>query len=369
MSAGRHHRLLALLVPAGVFQSVIVGGAYGTGREVAEYLTAYGPLGGLLAIGAVMLGFALLLAVSFEFARVHRVYDYRNFIRGLLGRWWWSYEICFLLLLVIVLAVTGAAAGTVLADTFGIAPARGTLLMLCAVVVCNFFGRRLVEATLTVGALALSIGLLAFGWLVLGEAGGAVGATLARGGVEPGWLRSAGQFVLYNSALVPVLLYATSDLRTRTETLGAACIAALAGVLPALVLHLCFLARWPSVIEQAIPAYWMIGQFGTPQFLWVYVGLLFVTIVQTGVGVLQGVNERLDAWYAESRARVLPKWAHAAVAGAAVALSLLLSRAGIVDLIARGYGTLAWCFLVVFTLPVLTIGVARIRAGSPARSQ
>jgi uncharacterized membrane protein YkvI len=204
--------------------------------------------------------------------------------------------------------------------------------------------------------------LLAFAWLVLGEDGDVVRATLARGEVVPGWLGSAGKFVLYNSALVPVLLYATTGLRSRAETRVAACLAALAGVLPALVLHLVFLARHPAVLEQPIPAYWMIEQIGSRQFLWLYVGLLFVTIVQTGTGVLQGVNERLDSWYAERRARVLPEWAHAAVAGGAVGLSLMLSRAGIVDLIARGYGTLAWCFLLVFTLPVLTIGVARVRA-------
>ncbi len=362
-------RAAVYLVPAGVFQSVIVGGAYGTGREVAEFISAYGPVGGLLAIAAVAVGFTVLLGISFEFARVFRAYDYRSFIRELLGRYWWAYEACFLLLLVIVLAVTGAAAGTVLGDTFGLDPLRGTALMLAAVVVCNFFGRHLVEMSLTAGAIALTCGLLAYAWLVGSQAGDDIRAALGSGGVEPGWLTSAGQFILYNSALVPVLLYATTQIRSRAEAGGAALIAAIAGVLPALVLHLSFLARHPAAIEQDIPAYWMISQFGTEGFLVLYVCLLFVAIVQTGVGVLQGLNERLDAWSAEARGKVLPKWAHALIAGVAVALSLLLSRAGIVALIARGYGTLAWCFLVVFTVPVLTIGVARIRGRRPtARS-
>lgn len=362
-------RAAVYLVPAGVFQSVIVGGAYGTGREVAEFITAYGPLGGLFAIAAVVAGFTVLLATSFEFARVFRAYDYRSFIRELLGPYWWTYEACFLVLLVIVLAVTGAAAGTVLGDAFGIEPQRGTALMLAAVVICNFFGRRLVEMSLTAGAVALTCGLLAYAWLVGSQAGGDIRAALAAGEVEPGWLSSAGQFILYNSALVPVLLYATTQIRSRAEAGGAALVAAIAGALPALVLHLSFLARHPEASEQAIPAYWMIAQFGSAGFLSVYVCLLFVTIVQTGVGVLQGLNERLDAWSAENRGRVLPKWAHALTAGVAVSLSLLLSRAGIVALIARGYGTLAWCFLVVFTIPVLTIGIARIRGRRPtARS-
>lgn len=359
--SGWRRRVAVWLVPAGVFQSVIVGGAYGTGREVAEYITQYGALGGLLAIALVMLGLTAVLAACFEFARVFRVYDYRSFVRALLGEWWPAYEVCFVLLLVIVLAVTGSAAGLALANTFGVDARGGTAAVLVAVVACNFFGRRLVEATLTAGAVALSAGLIAYGVLVATQAGDGILHTLATGDIAPGWWLSGLKFTLYNSALVPVLLYATTTVRTRREAVGAAAVAAFAGVLPALVLHLSFLARYPGIVQEALPAYAMIAAFGTRAFLWVYVGLLFVTIVQTGVGVLQGLNERLDAWSAERRARPLPKWAHAAVAGLAFAVSVALARAGIVDLIARGYGSLAWCFLVVFTLPALTLGVARIR--------
>lgn len=361
MSVDWRRRIAVWLVPAGVFQSVIVGGAYGTGREVAEFMTQYGPHGGLLAIALVMLGFAVVLGACFEFARVFRVYDYRSFVRELLGRWWPAYEICFVLLLVIVLAVTGSAAGLTLENTFGIDAHTGTAVVMVAVVVSNFFGRRLVEATLTAGAIALSAGLLGYGALVATQAGSSVLRAVTGAGVESGWWISGLKFVLYNSALVPVLLYATTAIRTRREALGSAAVAAFAGILPALVLHLSFLARYPAIVAEPLPAYTMIATFGTRALLWVYVGLLFVTIVQTGVGVLQGLNERLDAWRAERRAKPLPPWAHAAVAGCAFAASIALARAGIVDLIARGYGTLAWCFLAVFTLPALTLGVARVR--------
>lgn len=358
------HWVGVYLVPAGVFQSVIVGGAYGTGREVVEFVSRYGALGGLLAIAAIAAGLSLVLGASFEFARVMRAYDYRSFLRSLLGAFWPAYEVFFLLLLVIVLAVTGAAAGTVLAETFGIERQAGTVFMLMAVVAGNFYGRRLVEMTLTAGAIALTVGLLAYGYLVASQAGGTIVAAVKSGEVVPGWLLSAGQFTLYNSALAPVLLYSTTQIATRGEAVTAAVLAALAGILPALILHLSFLARYPAALQQEIPAYWMIKQFGTDQFLWLYVSLLFMTIVQTGVGVLQGLNERLDAWYAETHSATFPKWGHALVAGGAVVLSLALARVGIVDLIAKGYGTLAWCFLVVFTIPVLSLGIARIRSES-----
>lgn len=357
------------LVPAGVFQSVVVGGAYGTGREVVEFVSRHGPWGGLLGILAISLGFWAVLGVSFEFARVFRAYDYRNFLRALLGRGWFAYEICFMLLLVIVLAVTGAAAGRVLADTFGIAAQSGTLAMLLAVVVCNFFGRRLVALTLTAGAAALSCGLLAYGALVWQAAGTAIVEAFNAQPVTDDWMTDAAKFTMYNSALVPVLLYATAAIERRGQAVGASLLAACAGVLPALVLHLSFMAHYPTVTAEAVPAYWMMTRYASQAFLWLYVALLFMTIVQTGVGVLQGLNERLDAWRMETRQRGFSPAFHAMLAGVVTGLSLLLSRVGIIDLIAKGYGTLAWGFLVVFTLPLLTVGIWRMASQPGSTAQ
>ena len=65
-------------MPAAVFISVVMGGGYGTGREVVEFFTRYGLLG-LLGIGVAACVFALVLACTYEFARVFQVYDYRTF--------------------------------------------------------------------------------------------------------------------------------------------------------------------------------------------------------------------------------------------------------------------------------------------------
>ena len=36
------------LLPGFVFQSIVIGGGYGTGRELVEFFLKFGPLGGLL---------------------------------------------------------------------------------------------------------------------------------------------------------------------------------------------------------------------------------------------------------------------------------------------------------------------------------
>ena len=93
-------RLLKVaLIPAAVFQSVIFGGAYGTGREIAEFVTRHGPVGGLLALLVIALGFALVLTLCFELARLRQVYDYRTFFQALIGRGWIAFELLFLICL------------------------------------------------------------------------------------------------------------------------------------------------------------------------------------------------------------------------------------------------------------------------------
>ena len=57
------------MVPGAVYQSVIVGGGYGTGREVVEFISRNGPWNGLYANIFIGLLMGLVMAVSFDFAR------------------------------------------------------------------------------------------------------------------------------------------------------------------------------------------------------------------------------------------------------------------------------------------------------------
>jgi uncharacterized membrane protein YkvI len=88
--------------------------------------------------------------------------------------------------------------------------------------------------------------------------------------------------------------------------------------------------------------------------------MLFGTFIETGAGMLQGINERIDAYLEEKRGRGLGRANHAVIAMAAIGASALLSLLGITVLIARGYGTMAWGFLLVYVIPLLTIGAYRI---------
>lgn len=346
-------------MPAAVFQSVIVGGAYGTGREVVEFISSYGALGGFFAIITAGLCFGVVLTASFEFARTFAAWDYRQFLRALLGPAWIAYELMFAVLLIIILAITGAAAGNVLTNALAVPGAVGIAILFVLVVILNFFGRRIVERTLGAGALVLLAGLFAYSAAILLHDDSGVWHHVNGDAVATGWWLSGMKFAVYNSALIPVLLYSARDLPDRASALWAGALAAVFGVLPAILFHLTFIAGGPELLHEALPTYSMIERF-LPAAAPLYVIILFATIIQTGVGVLQGLNERLDGWYLEQHAHALSPAFRALVAGFVLACSLVLSHLGLVALVARGYGGLAWGFFFVFTLPLLTTGLRKI---------
>ena len=117
------------------------------------------------------------------------------------------------------------------------------------------------------------------------------------------------------------------------------------------------LAYYPQIIDEPVPALYLIGQLQSPWLNALFQLVVFGTFVETGAGVLHSINERIDAQVQEGGHK-LPRWARPAIATALLLTSIYGATAiGIVDLIARGYGMLSWVFIVVLILPLLTIGV------------
>src|SRR3546814_5783340 len=69
----------------------------------------------LLATAVWSLGAALTFALS----RALGAYDYRAFFKGLLGPAWVLFEAAYIIFVILILAVFGAAAGAIGAATFG----------------------------------------------------------------------------------------------------------------------------------------------------------------------------------------------------------------------------------------------------------
>ena len=148
------------LLPAAVFQGVIIGGGYATGREIIEFITINGPYGGLLSCLAIALGFAMVLSLSFVFAKTFGTSNYRTFLISLLGRGWVLYEILFILLLVLIIAIVSAAATETARSALGLSESYSFAIIFTLIVGCNYFGKTLIQNLLASWTFLLMISLL-----------------------------------------------------------------------------------------------------------------------------------------------------------------------------------------------------------------
>ena len=98
-----------ILLPGFVFKGVVIGGGYATGRELVEFFFASGPRGALYGILLATAIWSIVCAVSFLFAQAVRGYDYRAFFKELLGPFWVLFEIAYLALIILIIAVIAAA--------------------------------------------------------------------------------------------------------------------------------------------------------------------------------------------------------------------------------------------------------------------
>jgi len=350
----------AIVVPATVFQSVLIGGGYGTGREVVEYFGGGGVTGGLFGLVLAAFGFFLILFICFDLARLGGGYDYRSLLRTIAGPFAILFEVCFLALFLLVMGVVGSAVGEIFSDRFGIAPWAGSLLMLGAITIVAMLGRQMVLKLLALWSVVLSTVLIAYVVLVFDLVGPQIYTALQVWDVRDGWARSALEYVFYNAAVIPVVIYSARKITTRTESLMAALLAAALAILPAVLFHLTFAWDLDRFIASSVPVYDLIDLTGATWLMIAYMIALLGTLIETGLGFVQGIIERLEAGRQRRNMPPAPAWRHAAIAAAAVSLSAALSLLGIINLIGTGYRFVAWGLFISFVLPLVTVGLYKI---------
>lgn len=348
------------LLPGFVFQGVTIGGGYATGRELIEFFLPAGPVGGLLGMLVSMAVFGAVLAASFELVRLTRAYDYKSFFEVLLGRGWVLFEIAYILLLVVILAVIGAAAGEIAGRSFGLPPLAGTLALIGAIGLIVFHGSAVVEkatATLAIALYACYVVLIVWTFARFGDA---IGQSFDAP-VGAGWAMSGITYAGYNLSCAAGVFFCVRHATSRRDTITAGLLAGPITMLPAVLFFTAMMAFPAEIGAQSLPSAYVLGQLGAPGFELVFQLVIFGTLVDTGAPMLHAINERI-ARTLESRGRTLPRAARPALSLGVLLLSIYGATAvGLVDLIAKGYGTLTWAFIVLMVIPVLTVGVWKIR--------
>ena len=353
-------RFKKYFLPGFVFQSMVIGGGYGTGRELVEFFLQYGPLGGLLGMLFVStVIWCAVCAVTFELARMTRSYDYRTFTRQLLGRGWVLFEVCFVVMMLLGLAVIAAAGGSIVQETFQLPYYVGVMGIMAGVGFLVFQGTPLIEKFFSTWSFVLYVVYFVFFVWSLFQLGGGGVSGLVTEEVKPGWFVSGIKYAAYNLVIIPALLFCVRHQQTRKEAISAGLLAGPIGIIPGFFFYLAMVSQHPGILEHTVPVNHVLDVLGSGMFQFIFQIVLLGTLVESGSGLIHAFNERVAGAYREKRFQMPPNL-RPLVAVLLLAVAAGLARFGLINLISQGYGTATWGVLLVYVVPVLTLGVRKI---------
>ena len=343
-------------LPGFIFQSLIIGGGYGTGRELVEFFLTAGPVAGLMNMVTATIIWSFVLAICFELARSGRNYEYRSFIKILLGKAWTIYEVLYLIGLILVVSVMGSASGEIIHDIFGIPNILGIVIMMGLVCLIVFYGSSLIEKLFSFWSIILYSVFVIMFIAVFFRFSDTIGMSFYKQPSDTSWIIGGLKYSAYNIGLAPAILFCVRHIETRKEAIISGLVAGLIGMIPAFLMFLAMLSQYPKILDASVPVNIILNALGWNSLKFIFQIVLFGTFIETGVGLIHGFNERIVAVYPQltNKSRL--------VIGIILLITSIFAAnfIGLVGLISKGYGTLTWGYLIVFVIPALTIGLWRI---------
>lgn len=350
--------IIKYLVPGFLFQSAVIGGGYGTGAEIREYFLNYGFAGGLLAMIITLVMWSALCAITFEFTRCFKTYDYRSMMGKLLGKARILYEICYLITMFLVLGVMNATIGSMFTSLTGGSKWFGIAILVIGTFILVIKGTEAIEKVLSFWSYVLYAVYIVFIVICLTKFGSAISANFGRQEVQSGWVLSGASYAFYNLGIVPALLYTVRDVESRREAVIDGLLAGVIAVVPALLLLIC-LAGVPDALTVEVPVVAIFDSLNMGWLYWLFEIVLMGTLIETSTAFIKAMDDRVENTIREKN-REVKVWVRPLVTLILLACGIGISTFGLVPLIAKGYNAANWGFFIVYVIPICTIGIYKI---------
>lgn len=357
-----------LILPGIVLQSVLIGGGYATGREIVEYGAKFGAMGWLAGVGT-FLGFAIIAALSFELIRLYKVYDYKSFIKEIGGPLWIVFDIVYFLFMIVIIAVMASATGSIVEQTLGLNYWVGVAAITIVVGVLNFFGARLIERFETYGTIALYIGYIIFAIIVISNNHQNMSQVFATGDTSfvpnttaPAILWSGVLYCAYNLVVVPSSFFTIKRQTKTSESIISGIIGGILMTIPWFLTYFAVMCFYPNedVLAASVPWLSMMQGVAGPVVIGIFGIVMGWTLIETSTGIIHACIERVNNGLGELHKNEMTRPQQAILTLVILIGAMILSRIGIIDLIATVYNGLAYAFLIIYVVPLLTVGVYKI---------
>lgn len=353
--------LKRIVLPGIILQSVLIGGGFATGREIVEYGGKFGAMGWISGL-SIFLGFTIMSVISFEACRQWKVYDYKSLLKKMIGRGWIAYELIYIPLAILIIAVMASAAGEILKNTLGLNVWIGIMLIIVLVGLLNYMGENFIARMKTIGTIALFAAYTLFGVGVYLSRKNEVLTVFQEGDtsfVDPPptlflLIWTGVIYVGYNLAVYPATFFTLRTLKSRKESIVAGIFSGLLMTIPWFLTYLAILAYYPdpALLNAPVPWLVMLKPFNRV-FIIIFGVVVGWTLVETATGAIHAFIGRLQNDLIENHKPGLDGKRRALISFLALGAAILLARVGIIDLIAKGYSFMAYGMIMVFAIPLL----------------
>lgn len=362
-----------ILLPAIVFQSVSIGGGFSTGREVVTYVAKFGTLGSV-SILTYFSALAISGALIYEFSRRFNLYDYKSLMKNLIWKFWFLFDIVYILLAVAIIAVVASAGGNLMNQILGVPIFLANVVLIGFVFFVLYFGRKTLERFSVAGTTFIYlVYALMFAYVLVNHGGEAI-QTISNGNTE--YVDNASVGAAIQSALIYAgysligfipPLFLIDRMETRSEAITSGVLSAFMLAIPLTLSYISLMAYYPSESVMGAPVPWL-AVLDPAGFILVILYAIAIgwTLTESGVGFVHAITHRVDENIRESDYRLFAAMdglspLQRGSLGLLIFLSAIgLSRIGIIALVNQVYPILAVLFTAILILPLLTIGLFRL---------
>ena len=357
------------LLPGIILQSVLIGGGYATGREIMEYGAKFGALGWWSGL-ATFLGFALVSVLSFELVRLYKLYDFKSFIQSIAGPLYRVFDVVYVFFMVIIIAVMASATGACVEEVTGLNYWYGVVGITVIVGILNFYGEELISYFETIGTIALYIGYICFATLVIGGHTDNISRVIATNDFSATPDATIGLalwtgilYMAYNLVVFPASFFTIRRQTSRKQSVVSGIIAGLLMTIPWFLTYYAILGYYPQkeLVEAQVPWVYMMMHSGAPGWMLVLFSIVMGwTLIETATGIIHAMIARINQGLIEKDKPQLSRGRRGLLTVGILVTSVLFAKYGIIALIAQAYNALAYAFIALFLLPLLTVGVYKI---------
>ena len=357
------------LLPGIILQSVLIGGGYATGREIMEYGAKFGALGWWSGL-ATFLGFALVSVLSFELVRLYKLYDFKSFIQSIAGPLYRVFDVVYVFFMVIIIAVMASATGACAEEVTGLNYWYGVVGITVIVGILNFYGEELISYFETIGTIALYIGYICFATLVIGGHTDNISRVIATNDFSATPDATIGLalwtgilYMAYNLVVFPASFFTIRRQTSRKQSVVSGIIAGLLMTIPWFLTYYAILGYYPQkeLVEAQVPWVYMMMHSGAPGWMLVLFSIVMGwTLIETATGIIHAMIARINQGLIEKDKPQLSRGKRGMLTVGILVTSVLFAKYGIIALIAQAYNALAYAFIALFLLPLLTVGVYKI---------